>query len=379
MIRVRRHHVIGAALLIFVLCGVAFADSAPRFSAYPSYGAKFDLGSQKFSLITSLVVYNISGRTYSDVNFKQIYPEGVTVKETYQREIGTEETGEQSSDRAVEGNIFHASLPSYKTGQYVVIFNELELARRLDEITFPGTEVSFVDENGERVTETLAENTYDLFIYSNVVGGLHRFLQKYNKITFDFKKAVPERVEWEFAPKAASAHGRFPSGIVGTYPGENQYSGHFRIRTGPPGDNLQFLVLYREIEESEKIADRDAFIKVVGEYLKWCGEFSIMDEGLRIEELPKWKKYKGVWSLEGRWTDTIRNRLGEGVLRARVFFGKREDVEYYVLALAHGRGLGEEGSKTPNPEKEAALGVELDSLLETFTSKIVPLSHERRR
>ena len=151
MTRVRRQHAIATALLFLVLCGVAFAETAPRFSAYPSYSAKFDLESQKFSLITSLVLYNISGHTYSDVNFKQIYPDGVSVKETYQRDIGTEETGEQSSDRAVEGNIFHASLPSYRNGQYVVIFNELELARRLDEITFPGTEVSFIDEGGERV------------------------------------------------------------------------------------------------------------------------------------------------------------------------------------------------------------------------------------
>ena len=150
-------------------------------------------------------------------------------------------------------------------------------------------------------------------------------------------------------------------------------------RTGPPGDNLQILVLYRELDEAEKIADRDAFLKVIGDYLKWCGEFSIMDEGLQVEKLPKWKKYKEVWSLEGRWVDTIRNRLGEGVLRARAFFGKREDVEYYVLALGHGRGLGEEGSKTPNPEKEAALSADLDRLLETCKAKIVPVSHERRR
>ena len=379
MTRVRRQHVIGATLLISALSGAAIADTILRFSVYPSYSAKFDLGSQKFSLITSLVVYNISGKTYSDVEFKQRYPDGVSVKETYQREIGTEETGEQSSNRSVQGNVFLASLPTYNNGQYVVIFNELELARRLDEITFPGTEVSFIDEGGERVTETLAENTYNLFIYSNVVGGLRRFLFKYNKITFDFKKSVPERTEWEFAPIAASAIGRFPTGIVGTSPGENQYNGHFRVRSGPPGDNLQILVIYKEIDESEKVADRDAFLKVVGEYLKWCGEFTIMEKELQVEQLDKWKKYKGVWSLEGRWADTIRNRLGEGVLRARVFFGKREDVEYYVLALGHGRGLGEEGSTTPNPEKEAALGAELDSLLESFKSKIVPLSHERRR
>lgn len=379
MTRVRRNLATGGTLLLVALSGAVLADTAPRFSAYPSYSAKFDLDSQKFSLITSLVLYNISGKTYSDVTFEQRYPDGVSVKETYQREIGTEETGEQSSDRTVKGNIFEASMPTYNNGQYVVIFNELELARRLDEITFPGTKISFIDEDGERVTETLAENTYDLFIYSNVVGGLRRFLLKYNKITFDFKKSVPERTEWEFAPIAASAIGRFPSGIVGTYPGENQYNGYFRVRSGPPGDNLQILVVYKEIDESEKVADRDAFLKVIGEYLKWCGEFSIMEEGLQVEQLDKWNKYKGVWSLEGRWTDTIRNRLGEGILRARVFFGKREDVEYYVLTLGHGRGLGKEGSMTPNPEKEAALGAELDSLLETFKSKIVPLSHERRR
>jgi hypothetical protein len=377
MTRVRFTIAIAVLVSSIALAGVLHAASAPKFSAYSSYGAKFDLGSQTFSLITSMVVYNISGKVFSDVVFKQTYPEGVSVKETYQREVGTEETGEQSSDRKVEGNVFFAELPSYKNGQYVVIFNELELARRLNEITFPGVELSYTDDQGERQVERLDDNTLDLFIYSNVVGGLKRFLGKYNKITFDFKKAVPDRTGWEFAPIAASARGRFPTGIVGTYPGENQYSGHFRVRSGPPGDNIQILVIYEESDDDSKVSSEEQFRSKVQEYLRWCGEFEVMEENLQITQ-DKWKKYKETWSLEGRWRDTIKARLGEGILRAKVFFGPREDVQYYVLALGHGRGLGAEESATPNPEKEAQLAAQIDALLDTFKSTIVPLSYERR-
>jgi hypothetical protein len=377
MTRVRVSVAIGILVLSIALGGSIHADSTPQFSAYPSYGAKFDLASQKFSLVTSMVVYNISGKIFSDVVFKQTFPEGVSVKETYQRDAGTEETGEQSSDLKVEGNEFFAELLSYKNGQYVVIFNELDLARRLNEITFPGVEVSYTDDQGERRTAQLDDSTYDLFIYSNVVGGLRRFLGKYNKITFNFKKAVPHRTEWEFAPIVASARGRFPTGIIGTYPGEDQYSGHFRVRSGPPGDNLQILVIYERSDVDTKVSSREEFLAKVGEYLRWCGEFEVMEEGLQIKQ-EKWKKYKDSWSLDGRWRDTIKARLGEGVLRARIFFGAREDVQYYVLALGHGRALGAEGSVTPNPEKEAQLATEIDNLLESFKSTIVPLSYERR-
>jgi hypothetical protein len=61
-----------------------------------------------------------------------------------------------------------------------------------------------------------------------------------------------------------------------------------------------------------------------------------------------------------------------------VFYGKHEDVEYFVLGLAHGRGLGPEGSKTPNPEKEALLEAEMTALMESFKSYIKPLSYEKR-
>ncbi|MFQ5876121.1 MAG: hypothetical protein ACE5JH_00285 [Acidobacteriota bacterium] len=365
---------LGAALCL--ASPPALSQSPIRFSSYSSYSAKFDLASKKFSLITSVVVYNISGQTFSDVRFKQTYPEGVTVKETYQRDVGTEATGEQRSERRVEDNVFYASLDKFRNRQYVVIFNELELARRLDEITFPGIEISYLDGQGERRIEQLADNTYDLFIYSNVVGGLTRFLKKYNRITFDFTKAVPDRTEWEFAPIVASARGRFPTGIIGTFPGEDRYNGYFRIRSGPPGDNVQILVVYRDEDGKTKISDSERLLSEVRDYLKWCGEFETVEEGLKVSR-GKWKKYKDAWSIEGRWRDTIKDRLGEGVLKAKVFHGPREDVEYIVLALAHGRGLGPESSATPNPGKEAELSAELDALLETFRSYIVRLSHER--
>lgn len=375
MTRVRAGAFVAAAFLC--VASRPASSEALLFSVYPSYGAKFDIGTGKFSLVTNMVIYNISGQTFTDVTFKQTYPDGVSVKETYQRDIGTEATGEQSSSRKVEGNAFYASMPTFKNRMYAVIPNELVLARRLNEITFPGVEISYADASGQRQTAKMPDNTYDLFIYSNVVGGLERFLNKYNNITFNFAKAVPNRKEWEFAPVAASAQGRFPTGIIGTVQGDNQYSGHFRLRSGPPGDNIQIVVIYRPAQKKERLEDKEAVLKQLREYLRWCGEFDISQEGLQINR-GEWKKYADAWSIEGRWVDTIKNRLGEGPLKARIFWGGREDVEYYVLALAHGRALGTD-SANPNPDKETQLSAEIDQILDSFKSSIVPLSHERRR
>jgi len=374
--RRRRAAALGCAALFLALASPASADSL-LFSVYPSYGAKFDIGTEKFSLVTQMVIYNISGQTFTDVSFKQTYPDGVSVKETYQRDVGTEATGEQSSARKVENNVFFASLPTFKNRMYVVIPNELVLARRLNEITFPGVEITYTDPNGQKQTAKMQDNTYDLFIYSNVVGGLERFLHKYNNITFDFGKAVPNRKEWEFAPIVASAQGRFPTGVIGTSPGENQYNGYFRLRSGPAGDNIQIVVAYKLAEKNERVKDQTDLMKKLKEYLRWCGEFEFQQDGLKVTQ-GEWKKYDGAWSIEGRWTDTVKSRLGEGPFRAKVFWGGREDVEYYVLALAHGRALGAD-SINPNPDKEAALVGEIDRLLDTFKSSIVPLSYDRHK
>jgi hypothetical protein len=364
--------------VVGVLVTPAAAQEAPLFSVYPTYRAKFNIATEKFSLVSSAVIYNISGQTFTDVTFKQTYAEGIKVKETYQREVGTAETGEQSSARKVEDNTFYASTPSYKNRQYVVIFNELDLARRLNQITFPGVEITYTDPQGKPQQAKLQPNTYDLFIYSNVVGGLDRFLKQYNKIFFDFAKATPQRQEWEFAPIVASAQGRFPTGIIGTFPGEDQYNGYFRLLSGPPGDNLQMVVVYKGIDKKEKVADQETLLKRLREYLRWCGEFEFATDGLQVTR-GEWKKYDDTWSVEGRWLDTVKNRLGEGPAVARVFFGPREDVEYFVLALGHGRKLGAEGSATPNPEKESQLLAEMKALVESFRSSIIPLSHDRRR
>jgi hypothetical protein len=367
---------LASAAFCLALAASPASSDAPQFSVYPSYGAKFDIATEKFSLVTQVVVYNISGQTFTDVGFKQTYPDGVSVKETYQRDVGTEATGEQSSARKVENNVFYASLPTFKNRMYAVIPNELVLARRLNEITFPGVEISYTDPNGQKQTTKMPDNTYDLFVYSNVVGGLERFLNKYNNITFDFGKAVPNRKEWEFAPIAASAQGRFPTGVIGTSH-DDLYNGYFRLRSGPPGDNIQIVVAYKGTQKNERVKDQEALMKRLRDYLHWCGEFDVQQEGLKVTQ-GKWKKYDDSWSIEGRWTDTIKNRLGEGPLKAKVFWGAREDVEYYVLALAHGRALGTD-SANPNPEKEAQLGGEIDRLLDTFKSSIVPLSTDRHR
>jgi len=349
----------------------------PLFTAYPQYSAKFDLAAEKFSLITNMLVYDTSGKTFTDVSFKQTYPDGVSVKETFQRAVGQDQAAqEQSSARRVEGNNFYASIQSFKPRQYVVIFNELVMARRLNEITFPGIEISYTDPEGKRQTTKLADNTYDLFKYSNVVGGLQRFLDKYNRITFEFDKAVPNRKEWEFAPIAASAKGRFPTGIIGTEPGADQYSGYFRIRTGAPDDTYQILVVYNQTEKKDRVADKETLLKDLRDYMRWCGEFEFAQDDLKVEQ-GKWKKYNEVWTVTGRYLDSVKNRLGEGPLEAHVFYSPREDVEYFVIGLAHGRGLGE-ASATPNPEKEKALAAEMHGLIETFRSGIVPLANDRR-
>lgn len=352
-------------------------SAGPLFTAYPQYSAKFDLAAEKFSLITNMLVYNTSRATFTDVSFKQTYPDGVSVKETFQRVVGEDQAAqEQSSARKVEGNNFYASIQTFKPRQYVVIFNELVMARRLNEITFPGIEVSYTDADGKRQTAKLPDNTYDIFKYSNVVGGLQRFLAKYNKITFEFDKAVPNRKEWEFAPIAASAKGRFPTGIIGTEPGKDQYNGYFRVRTGAPGDTYQMLVVYNQTNKKDRVADKETFLKDLREYMRWCGEFEFTPDDLKVEQ-GKWKKYNDVWTATGSYVDSVKNRLGGGPLEAHVFYSPREDVEYFVVGLAHGRGLGE-ASATPNPEKEKALAAEMHGLIETFKSDIVPLSQDRR-
>jgi hypothetical protein len=367
---------LAAALALGFAPGQAGA-AGEQFSSYPSYSAKFDLVTGKFSLITSVVVYNLSGSTLTDVAFKQVYPEGVTVSETYQRDAGTAQMGEQSSaDRAIRENTHFASIASYKNRQFVVLFNELKMARRLDQVTFPGVEISYTDPAGAKQTTRLPDSTYDLFSLSNVVGGLERYLRKQNYITFDFAKAVPNRTEWEFAPIVASAQGRFPTGIIQSFPGETRYDGYFRIRSGAPGNTLQILVVYNRIDGKEFVADQDALMKRLGKYLEWCGEFKFSDQGLSVTQ-GKWKKNKDAWLAEGRWIDNIKDRLGEGPFKARAFFGAREDVEYFLLGLVHGRGFGAEGSAIANPEKEAALMAELDALMETFRTYITPLSYDR--
>ena len=374
--RVTCHATVAIAFAILLSPAPAVA-AGEQFSSYPSYSAKFDLKTGSFSLITSMVVYNISGETLTDVTFKQVYPDGVTVSETYQRDVGTAATGEQSaSDRKITEHELLASIPTYRNREFVVIFNELHLERRLDQVTFPGVEISYTDPLGAKQVVQLQESSYDLFSLSNVVGGLKRYLRKQNEITFEFDKAVPNRTDWEFAPKAASAQGRFPTGIIQSFPGETRYDGYFRIRTGAPGNNIQIVVVYNRIDKDAFVADQDTLMKRLGEYLRWCGEFEFSGETLSVSQ-GKWQKYKDAWTVEGRWIDTLKDRLGEGPFKARVFFGPREDVEYFILGLVHGRGLGAEGSATANPDQEAALMAELDALMETFKSYITPLSYDR--
>src|SRR2546425_10635925 len=94
---------VSAAFCVALAASPASPDSS-LFSVYPSYGAKFDIGTEKFSLVTQMVVYNISDQTVTDVGFKQTFPDGVSVKDTYHREVGTEPTGGQSPAGTVANN-----------------------------------------------------------------------------------------------------------------------------------------------------------------------------------------------------------------------------------------------------------------------------------
>jgi hypothetical protein len=372
---------LAAPLALFVLLAAPLgaqqpSQEAPLFSAYPSYDAKFEIGSEKFTLVTNMLVYNISGKTFTDVSFKQTYPDGVSVKETFQRDVGADAEAEQKSARKVEGNAFYASIQTFKHRQYVVIVNELQLARRLNAITFPGLEISYTDPDGKRQTAKLHDDPQDLFVYSNVVGGLDRFVRKYNNIELDFEKATPKRKEWEFAPIAASSKGRFATGIIGTNPGPDQYNGWFRLRTGPAGDHLQLVTVYKKTTRSEAIGTQDALMSDLRDYLRWCGEFEYVPDGLQVTQ-EKWKKYSDTWKVAGQWRDTVKNRLGGGPVQARVFYGPHEDVQYYLLGLVQGRPLGE-ASAQPNPEKEKALLAEMNALMESFQSDIKPLSSNHR-
>ena len=323
-----------------------------------------------------MLVYNISGKTVTDVSFKQTYPDGVSVKETYQRDIGTEATGEQSSAPQGGREQLLREHPDLETPP---VRGDLQraadgAAAQPDHLSRDC--ISYTDTDGQRKTTKLQDNTYDLFIYSNVVGGLERFLKKYNNIAFDFAKATPNRKEWEFAPIAASAKGRFPTGVIGTYPGEDQYNGYFRIRSGPPGDSIQMMVVYKQTEKKDCVADQETVLKNLRDYLRWCGEFEFIPDGLKVEQ-GKWKGYADAWSVTGRWRDTLKNRLGEGPVEAHVFYGAHEDVEYYVIGASHGRALGE-ASVNPNPDKESQLAGEVHALIDTFRSNIVPLANDRR-
>jgi hypothetical protein len=60
-----------------------------------------------------------------------------------------------------------------------------------------------------------------------------------------------------------------------------------------------------------------------------------------------------------------------------VFFSGREDVEYYLILQAQGRGAGPDHADTPSPEKDKALMGILEKILDTFRSELVPISYNR--
>jgi hypothetical protein len=86
----------GLALVPLVLSMLATGHSiaqeagaaTPLFTAYPQYSAEFDLAAERFRLITNMLVYDTSGKTFTEVTFKQTYPEGIWARDLLHRSGG---------------------------------------------------------------------------------------------------------------------------------------------------------------------------------------------------------------------------------------------------------------------------------------------------
>jgi hypothetical protein len=342
-----------------------------RFVEFATFRPKFHNDTETFSLTANFYVVNASPQTLKDVTYRQQFPPEMKPK------LVSEDVESQLSHppefwHKMENNTYVMYEPKVLRRQPATILTDLSLERRMSTFTLPPTEIEFTGPDGPGKEKTLPV-TFDVTEYANHVGDLDRFLRKRGKIGLDVKASG--RDEWEFAPIDAVATGRNPEGIIGVQTSDNGYSGNFRLHNGAPGDALDILVVWKMVKKDERLQDEKAALDSLSEYLKWTGPFKFVSESTKVTQ-GKFKKYN-AWILEGRWFDTIPKRLGSGPVKALVFFSGREDVEYYLILQAQGRGAGEAKADTPAPEKEKALMDLQEKILDTFRSEIVPISYER--
>ncbi len=345
--------------------------AASRFVSFPTFRPKFHNSAETFSLIANFYVVNASPQSLKDVTYRQTFPAELKVQLAPEY-LRSQLTHPPEFWEKIEGNTYTMYEPKILRRQPATILVELLLPRRLGALKVPPTQIEFTTSEGGGKDQTL-ETTIDVTDFSNHVGDLDRFLRRLADIGLDVK--VSGREEWEFAPIDAVALGRNPEGVIGITTSDNGYSGNFRLHSGSPGEALDILVVWKQTRKDERLQDEKAVMSALSEYLKWTGPFKLDPDTSKITR-GKFKKYD-AWILEGRWVDTIPKHLGSGPIKAVVFYSGREDVEYYLLFQAQGRGAGPEKSETPAPDREQDLMQIQEKILNTFRSEIDPISYKR--
>jgi len=345
--------------------------SSSRFVSFPSFRPRFHNADERFSLIANIYIINVGTQTLKELTFRQPFPPELKAS------LAPSSLENQLSHppefwHKIQDNNYVMYEPKLLRRQPATILANLVLERRMRVFTIPPTQVEFTTSDGPGKDQTL-EATIDVTDFANHVGDLDRFLRKHAGIGLDVK--VSNRDEWEFAPVDAVALGRNPQGIIGVDSSDSGYSGHFRLHNGVPGEALDILVVWKQTQKDERLQDEKAVMDTLSDYLKWTGPFKFDPESTKVTK-GKFKRYD-AWILEGRWVDTIPKHLGQGPVKALVFYSGREDVEYYLIFQAQGRGAGPENSETPSPQKEAELMRIQEKILDTFRSEINPLSYNR--
>lgn len=344
--------------------------AAEGITVYPSYRPRFDARTETFSLKSTIFVLNTGDEELKKLIIRQSVPPPMSIR-------FAEFTDEEKARRpegfkeSIDGGTYEVQLPVLRPKEGALLQNELSMPRRLGQKTFPGIFVEY-DLGSEREVMRSADNLYDLTIYADHVGDLKRFLRKRCKISLDLTSG--RRKIWEFEGQDANASGSNPIGILGVHL-EKEKEGWYRLRSGTPGDLLEVLVVWRPVRVRDGMEEPKELVEKLEGYLRWVGNFKFDRSSLHLKRT-KFRKFSETLTLEGRWKDQVANRLGEGPFQWYVMFSRREAVEYYLLVMAQGRGLGAEESKTPQPEKEEQLMAEARGYAQTFRSTIVPLSYK---
>ncbi|MBI4161670.1 MAG: hypothetical protein HY509_04405 [Acidobacteria bacterium] len=337
-------------------------------AVYPSFRPIFDAQTETFALRSTVFVLNTTPKELSQVVFSQTLPSpmGVRLAEFTSAERSRRPEGMQE---AVDGQTYRMELPVLRPQEGTLLQNEVTLERRLGSQVFPGLVVAYTV-GGEREEIRSADQTYDLTVYADHVGPLERFLRKRCKVSLDLTSG--NRKVWEFAGRDSAAIGSNPTGVLGVEV-KDEKEGHYRIRSGSPGDLVEILVVWRPVRKRDREVDPPKLVDTLEDFTRWMGNLRFERSTLRLTRLD-FLGYQDSYSLTGRWMDQVANRFGGGPFRWIVMYDPKVEVEYLLLLMAQGRGLGPEAAATPQPEKEAELMEELDLHARTFQSGIVPVS-----